>query len=97
VGRGWGWVHEEDWPYDDSVWPPLEPPGLDQIAIKKPDLYYQRVRSLEEFKSVIVRLDSPVMVGLNISGKWYNAPNGRIPVCTPDDVYVGSHVVLLYG
>jgi GNAT superfamily N-acetyltransferase len=97
VARGWGNIREEDWPYDDSVWPPVEPPGLDQIATKNPDFYYQRVRTLEECKLVIARLQSPVIVSFNISEQWYHAPNGRIPECTPHDVHVGSHVVLLHG
>jgi GNAT superfamily N-acetyltransferase len=97
IDRGWGNVSEEDWPYDTSVWPPVEPPGLDQIAIKKPDVYYQRVRTLEECKSVLARLESVVMVSLNISEKWYNAPNGRIPESTPTDVPVGSHTVVIHG
>jgi GNAT superfamily N-acetyltransferase len=97
VGRGWGYVSEKDWPFDCSVWPPVEPPGLDGISIKKPDCYYQRVRTLEECKSVLVRQDMYVLVSLNISEKWFSAPNGRIPDSTPDDVDVGSHVVLLHG
>jgi hypothetical protein len=97
VGRGWGYVREEEWPYDTSVWPPVEPPGLDQIATKNPDFYYQRVRTLGECKAVIARSQSLVMVSLNISDKWYDAPNGRIPEITPNDVPVGCHSVLLYG
>src|SRR5258708_23323962 len=67
VGRGWGHISEEEWPYDTSVWPPVEPPGLDQIATRNPDFYYQRVRTLEECKLVMARLQSLVMVSLNIS------------------------------
>ncbi|MGH9685776.1 MAG: GNAT family N-acetyltransferase [Candidatus Acidiferrales bacterium] len=73
------------------------PPGLDQIAIKNPDCYYQRVRTLEECKSVIVRLQSPVIVSFNISEQWYDAPKGRIPECAPHDINVGCHVVLVHG
>ena len=97
VARGWGNVREEDWPYDGSVWPPVEPAGLDGIAIKKPDFYYQRARTLEECKSVIVRENMYVLVSLNISEKWFDAPNGRIPGSEPDDLEGGSHVVLLHG
>lgn len=97
IGRGWGYVSEEEWPHDDSVWPPVEPPGLDQIAVRKPDFYYQRVRTIDECKSVLARLRSPVMVSLNISDKWYDAPNGRIPESAPHDLPVGSHTVVLYG
>jgi GNAT superfamily N-acetyltransferase len=97
VGRGWGYVPEEQWPYDTSVWPPVEPLGLDQIAIKNPDFYYQRVRTLEECKSVIRRGQSLVEVSLNISDKWYNVPDGRIPENTVNDIPVGGHSVLVYG
>jgi GNAT superfamily N-acetyltransferase len=97
VARGWGNVTEEDWPYDCSVWPPVEPPGLDRIAIKKPDCYYQRIRTLEECKLVITRQNMYVLVSLNISERWYDAPNGKIPDPIPGDMDVGSHVVLLCG
>jgi len=97
VRRGWGAVPEEKWAYDTSVWPPVEPPGLDQIAVKNPDFYYQRVRTLEECKAVMERLQSLVMVSLNISDKWYDAPRGRIPESASNDVPVGSHSVLVYG
>lgn len=97
ISRGWGFVTEEEWPHEDSVWPPVEPPGLDQLAKKRPDFYYQRVRTLEECKSVLARLQSLVMVSLNISEKWYDAPNGRIPDSEPYELPVGSHVVLLHG
>lgn len=97
VDRGWGYVTEEEWPFDPSVWPPVEPPGLDQIAKKTPDFYYQRVRTLEECKSAVAILRSVVMVSLNISEKWYDAPEGRIPEIKPDDVPAGAHTVLIYG
>jgi GNAT superfamily N-acetyltransferase len=95
IGRGWGYVREEHWPYDTSVWPPIEPPGLDNIAIKKPDFYYQRARTPEDCKSALA-LQRPVMVALSISDKWYDAPRGKIPEAAPSDVYIGNHTVLLY-
>jgi GNAT superfamily N-acetyltransferase len=97
IGRGWGYVPHEERPHDDSVWPPVEPPGLDRLAIGKPDFYYQRVRTLGECKSVLAFLKSPVMVSLNISDAWYNAPNGRIPEISPSDVPVGAHTVVFHG
>ena len=78
VMKGRGVVREEEWPYDVSVWPPVEPSGLDQLATKTPDFAYQRVGTIEECKSVIGLLGQPAMVSLNISDKWYDAPNGRI-------------------
>lgn len=96
VTRGWGYVREEDWPYDTSVWPPVEPPGVDDLALKSLDFYYQRARTLEECKSAIV-LDRLVIVALSISDKWYKAQKGKIPECAPNDVHVGNHTVLLHG
>jgi len=95
VARGWGYVREEDWPYDTSVWPPVEPPGVDDLAIKKPDFYYQRVRTLEECKSAIT-LERPVTVALGISDKWYNAALGKIPEYTASEA-TDIHTVLLHS
>jgi GNAT superfamily N-acetyltransferase len=38
-----------------------------------------------------------VMVSVDITDRWYDAPNGRIPPLLPTDPSVGSHTVLLIG
>ena len=32
IGHGWGSLPEQVWAYDTSIWPPVEPAGLDAIA-----------------------------------------------------------------
>jgi len=39
----------------------------------------------------------PILVSLDITDKWGYAPDGRVPVPEPDDVFIGSHSVLLVG
>jgi len=97
ISRGWGAPPEEAWPYDDSSWPPPELPDIDTIAKHYPGGRYQRVRTLEECRLVIGTRRLPIMVSLDITDKWFNAPGGRIPAPLPDDERVGVHCVLLLG
>jgi hypothetical protein len=47
IGHGWGYVQERFWPYDTSIWPPVEPVGLDSIAKDyRLNTYYRRVRTV---------------------------------------------------
>jgi GNAT superfamily N-acetyltransferase len=85
IMRGWGVPPEEAWP------------NIDAIAKCYPGGRYQRVRRLEECKAVIAIQRSPVVVSLDITDKWRNAPGGRIPELSPDDESVGVHCVLLLG
>jgi len=49
VMRGWGYVPEEAWPNIAlQVWPPSEPPGLDQRAKENRIFRYQRIRNARE-------------------------------------------------
>ena len=99
IGHGWGAVPEQHWPYDTSVWPPIEPEGLDSIARNyRRDTYYRRVRSVEECKAVMGQMEMPVCVALKISDDWYGALGGKIPwPQSNNSTPVGSHSVLLVG
>ena len=95
VGHGWDWVPEDRWPYDTSIWPPVEPPGLDSIAKNyRLNTYYRRVRTDDDCKGVLQHM--PVMTALQLTDEWYDAPQGRI--CSLRASALGtSHTVLLIG
>jgi GNAT superfamily N-acetyltransferase len=96
IGHGWGSVPEQFWPYDTSIWPPVEPAGLDSIARGyRPTTYYRRVRTVDECKAVIALAEMPACAALEITDDWYDAPGGRIPQLQKPYLPIGSHSVLL--
>jgi len=96
IGHGWGVIPEEFWPYDTSIWPPQEPPGLDSIARKyRLNTYYRRVRTVAECKAVLVQM--PVIAAVTITEDWYNAVQGRIPQLQEPHTPNATHSVLLVG
>ena len=96
VSWGWGRPPEEAWPYETSVWPPVEPVGIDILARTNLGLRYQRVRSLYECKLVLAYHSLP-SVGMDITKAWLNPPGGRIPRLRRDEPTIGSHTVALVG
>ncbi|HTW59300.1 MAG TPA: GNAT family N-acetyltransferase [Terriglobales bacterium] len=97
IAFGWGLPPEDSWPRG-SQWPPREPPNLDAEAKKYRMGRYQRVRTLDECRKVMgSERPLPVLVSLDITERWGNAPNGEIPALRRGDVFVGSHSVLLVG
>jgi GNAT superfamily N-acetyltransferase len=97
VGFGWGMLPEEAWPKGGD-WPPVEPPNVDTLAKRLRMGRYQRVRSLDECRAVMAgERPLPVLASVDITDGWANAPNGVVPACSPDDVFIGSHCVLLVG
>jgi hypothetical protein len=96
IGHGWGSVPEEFWPYDTSVWPPVEPPGLDLIAREyRLNTYYRRVRAVTDCRAVLVHM--PVAAAVTITDDWRNAVQGRIPQLQRPYVPTGNHSILLVG
>jgi Papain family cysteine protease len=93
---GWGAPPEKAWPYQTSVWPPVEPAGIDSLARKNLGFRYQRVRSLSECKFVLA-YHSPVDVSIGITRSWSDAPKGRIPERRPGEPTVAAHAVTLTG
>jgi GNAT superfamily N-acetyltransferase len=98
VLRGLGAPFEEEWPYvsDPKLWPPKEPPGIDESAKKNRIFAYQRIISEEQFKIAIVAGTFP-SVTMAITESWYTAPNGRIRLPVRGERFVGAHCVFLYG
>lgn len=96
IGHGWGSVPEQLFPYDTSVWPPVEPVGLDSIARGyRLNTYYRRVRTVMDCKAVLQHV--PVSVAVTINRDWYDAVQGRIPKLQKPYVPTGGHSVLLLG
>jgi GNAT superfamily N-acetyltransferase len=101
ISWGWGLPPEAAWPHEridgQVVWPPRdEPLGIDALAHQNLGGLYQRVRSLYECKLVLA-YHSPLSAVLDITDKWYDAPQGRIPEYDPNDVPNGTHSVCLLG
>ncbi len=95
---GWGAVLETDWPEVPvrETWPPPEPPGLDAKAKELRTHHYQRVRSARECCIVLGHI-FPVAAAFEITGQWFGARNGVIPMPDPDEPIVGTHCVTLLG
>jgi hypothetical protein len=97
IMRGWGVPPEKARPFNLAAdWPPVEPPGIDALAKLERIGRCQRVLTLSECKTSIAQGCS-VSVTLEISDKWTNASQGRIPTPLPTDVQLGSHCVALVG
>lgn len=95
VDHGWGMIPEDRWPYDTSVWPPVEPPGLDAVAKDyRLNTFYRRVRTVDDCKAVLPNM--PVMAALELTDEWYEAPRGRIS-SRRQSLLGTSHTVLLLG
>src|ERR1700674_473101 len=82
ISYGWGRPPEENWPYPlpDAVSPSTEPTGIDGIAKDYRSVPYKRVRTIDDCKRILIAGEPKVSVSLDISEKWANPPDGRIPV-----------------
>ena len=97
ISYGWGQPPEETWPYPlpDADWPPIEPSGIDGVAKEYRFVPYKRVRTIDDCKRILLSGESGVMVSLDISEKWANPPQGRIPAPSPTDLRFSTHVISL--
>ena len=95
ISYGWGHPPEENWPYPlpGAVWPSIEPTGIDCVAKEYRFVPYKRVRTIDDCKRILLSGEPGVMVSLDISEKWANPPQGRIPVPYPTDLTFSTHVV----
>jgi GNAT superfamily N-acetyltransferase len=95
VAKGWGNVPEAILPYD-SAWPPVEPPGLDDLAKAMRITHYQRVRTVDDCRLSIFSIHFPV-VALEITDQWFTAKHGVITLPTPASKKVGTHSVFVHS
>jgi Papain family cysteine protease len=95
VGYGWGTVPVKTWKYParDAPWPPIEPPNVDEVAKAHRGPFYKRVRTLDD--CIFELTQAPMGVSLDITGKWADPPQGKIPSLGPRDIVVSTHVVSL--
>jgi GNAT superfamily N-acetyltransferase len=93
VGYGWGALPDAAWPHRTTdAWPPTEPPNVDKIAKSYRNTFYKRVRTLDDCVAELTLLTT-VGISLDISNKWANPPQGKIPSFGPRDIVVSTHLV----
>jgi GNAT superfamily N-acetyltransferase len=99
ISYGWGQPPEESWPYPlpDAVWPSIEPTGIDGVAKEYRFVPYKRVRTIGDCKRILLSGEPGIGVSLDISEKWVNPPEGRIPVPSPTDLTFSTHAITLVG
>jgi hypothetical protein len=90
---GWGYVPESAWPEAALTgWPPSpEPPGLDGLAKTSRTGPYQRVRTMQECRSVLA-WKGPIVASFDMTDKWFDAPGGYISLPSPSDTSAGSRL-----
>ena len=95
---GWGMVFENDWPECDdvSLWPPPEPPDIDEKAKTLQSLYYHRVRDLQDCL-LTLGLGRAVNASFEITKEWYDSAEGIIRLPPAESPIVGSHAINIDG
>jgi hypothetical protein len=98
VGRvraGWGTIAESRWPRlgRRSLWPPIEPPGLDNIAKFNRQNGHFRARDLVEIRACLAR-GVPVLVSLPIHNGWLS-PIGRVMEPPGFEAITENHSIVL--
>jgi len=95
---GWGMVSEDDWPGHPSQENPpfVEPPGIDAKAKANRVHSYERVRTAEQCFRVMLRR-RPVLVAVEITEQWFDAPRGVIELPESRDAIIGAHAFAIIG
>ena len=95
VLAGWGCVSEKRWPRlrKGDFWPPVEPPGLDEIAKYNRSLMHYRVRDLTEMKLCLER-GLPVQFVVPIHAGWYSATGGKISNPGTNQLFLENHSIV---
>ena len=98
VTMGWGTVTEQRWPMPRGqvVWPPQEPPGLDQIARFNRTFSHFRIRNITDAKRCLA-FGGPFNFLVPITKHWYAAPNGVIPMPVSPAEFIEGHAVAAAG
>ena len=88
IQKGWGCPTEGDWPYETDLWPPIEPPGMDERAKENRLFAYVRVRTIDDCRRVVAGKAALPHCAFEIDGSWKNpnplhgiipSPVGRMP------------------
>jgi hypothetical protein len=97
VFAGWGIVSESRWPRRrrSNLWPPIEPPGLDDIAKFNRRRGYFRARDITEIRACLAR-GVPVQVSLPIHNGWRSPAGGVIELLGHEPV-TENHSIVLEG
>ena len=95
VSASWGGVSEKRWPRwrKGDFWPPVEPPGLDEIAKYNRSLMHYRVRDLTEMKLCLEKGLSVQFV-VPIHADWYSATGGMISNPGTNQPFLENHSIV---
>jgi hypothetical protein len=95
VFASWGRVSEKRWPRwrKGSIWPPVEPAGLDKIAKYNRILMHYRVRDLTEMKLCLEK-GMPVQFVVPIHAGWYSARGGKISNPATNQLFPENHSIV---
>jgi hypothetical protein len=96
VIAGWGTISESRWPLRmGGVWPPIEPPGLDDIAKFNRRRGHFRARDFTEIRAFLA-LGVPVQASLPIHNGWRSPASGVIELLGHEPV-TANHSIVLKG
>jgi len=77
ISKGWGIPPEAAWPYETSVWPPDEPPGIDQLAKKFRLFAYGRTRTIDDCRRLLAK-ERQIVAAFDIDETWQTSSTGLI-------------------
>jgi hypothetical protein len=96
VLAGWGTVSESRWPRRrGGLWPPIEPPGLDDIAKFNRRRGHFRARGFTEIQAFLAR-GVPVQASLPIHNGW-RSPDGGVIELPGHEPVTDNHSIVLLG
>jgi hypothetical protein len=76
VAKGWGHPPEAAWPYEPHIWPPVKPPGVDELAKQDRTTSYTRCRTIDDCRFVLDN-GGGVLAAFQIDATWLES-NGDI-------------------
>jgi hypothetical protein len=97
VLAGWGMVSDSRWPQwrRGDLWPPIEPPGLDDIAKFNRQRGHFRARGFAEIRACLAS-GAPVQASLPIHNGWRSPAGGVIELQGAEPV-TENHSIVLKG
>jgi GNAT superfamily N-acetyltransferase len=94
VAKGWGHPPEDAWRYEPQIWPPPEPPGIDEAAKNNRTTAYTRCRTLADSRTVL-KSGGGVLAAFQIDASWRES-DGNIDD-PRDHKPEATHSLLLFG